>query len=388
MFNILYLAWQYLLYNRVKTIVLSVSIALIAFLPLSLKVLVSQSSQSLMARAAGTPLLIGEKGSPLELTLNALYFAAKAPAEFAYREAGRVRDTELAKVIPLYTRYRAHEFAIVGTSLEYFDFRGLELAEGRNMALLGECVLGAEVAATLNLSVGDTIVSKPESAFDLAGSYPLKMHIVGVLRDTGTADDRAVFADLKTTWVIAGLAHGHQDVRQAQVLKRETDNVVANASLRQYNEVTQDNLSSFHFHGDLANYPLSAVIALPNDAKASALLQGKYLADNELMQIIRPSAIIDELLRTVVAVQNYVMVGAALTACATLMTAILVFVLSLRLRQAEITTMHRIGVARYRVILLLSTEIVVVVLIGLALALLLTLLLLKMGPELTNNLLF
>ena len=55
------------------------------------------------------------------------------------------------------------------------------------------------------LKAGDSLVSSPESLFDLAGVYPLKMYVAGVLNKSHTSDDLAVFVDLKTTWVIQGL---------------------------------------------------------------------------------------------------------------------------------------------------------------------------------------
>ena len=70
----LYLAFRYLAYHKVKTAILVTSITLIVFLPVGLRVLVSQSEEQLTARAAATPLLVGAKGSPLELALNSLYF--------------------------------------------------------------------------------------------------------------------------------------------------------------------------------------------------------------------------------------------------------------------------------------------------------------------------
>ena len=59
------------------------------------------------------------------------------------------------------------------------------------MAVLGECVLGSEVAEILGTEVGGTVISSPESVFDLAGTYPLKMEVVGVLAPSFTADDEA-----------------------------------------------------------------------------------------------------------------------------------------------------------------------------------------------------
>ena len=78
----------------------------------------------------------------------------------------------------------------------------------------------------LNVGPGDTIVSTPEQVFDLAGVYPLKMRITGILPQTGGPDDRAVFVDLKTAWIIEGIAHGHEEAgaTQGTVLEADGDN--------------------------------------------------------------------------------------------------------------------------------------------------------------------
>ena len=139
----LYLAWRYLAFHRLKTAILVTSIALILYLPVGLRVLVSQSSQQLTARAAATPLVVGAKGSPLELVLNTLYFRADTPELMTYAEVLRARDSGLARAIPMYVRFQSRGAAIVGTTLAYFEFRGLTIESGRQIALLGECVLAA-----------------------------------------------------------------------------------------------------------------------------------------------------------------------------------------------------------------------------------------------------
>ena len=384
--DLLYLAWRYLAYHRIKTIILILSITLIIFLPVGLKILVGQSAQSLTLRAESTPLLIGAKGSPLELVLNSLYFESDTPPEITFAESQRVTDSKLATAIPLHTRFSARKFPIVGTTIDYFDFRRLTVADGRQIGLIGECVLGSGVATSLGLAPGDSLISSPESVFDLAGVYPLKMKVVGVLAANGTADDRAIFADLKTTWIIQGLAHGHQDLAKPEaasgVLKRDGNVVVANASVMQFSEITPDNMDSFHFHGDPAGFPITAVLAVPYDSKSATLLQGKYLGDQELVQIIRPSTVMSDLLATILTVQNYVIAGAMVIGLSAMMTAVLVFMLSFRLRKREIETMHRIGSARIRVTTLLSLEIVIVLLTGIVLAGLLTVLASHLGDSL------
>ena len=58
--DVLYLAWRYLTYHRVKSFILVGAIALIVYLPVGLQVLVGESAKQLTARAEATPLLIGE----------------------------------------------------------------------------------------------------------------------------------------------------------------------------------------------------------------------------------------------------------------------------------------------------------------------------------------
>jgi len=383
--HVLYLAWRYLAWNRGKTAILVLAIMLIVYLPVGLNVLVTRSAEHLTARAEATPLLIGARGGPLELVLNSLYFDAEPPSRLTYAAARSVGQSGLAEAIPLHVRFRARNAPIVGTTLEYFDFRGLDLAEGRAMAVLGECVLGAELATRLGLAVGSSIVSSPEAVFDLAGIYPLKMRVAGVLAPSFGPDDRAVFVDVKTAWIIEGLVHGHQEMTAAKaaatVLSRDENRIVANASVVEYNEITPENADSFHFHGDLADLPLTGILAVPNDEKARVLLMGRYEEPGLAVQIVRPRAVMDELLETVIAIRSYVVAALATVAAATLAVAGLVFGLSLRLRRREIETIVKIGGSRAAVTGLLVSEVAFVLALGAALAGLLTGLFARFGDS-------
>jgi putative ABC transport system permease protein len=217
------------------------------------------------------------------------------------------------------------------------------------------------------------------------------MSVVGVLEPTHTPDDRAVFVDVKTAWVIEGLGHGHQDLSRpeaaAGVLDREGDRITANASLQQYNEITPANIDSFHFHGDPSAYPLSAVLVVPQSDKAEVILMGRYESADGLEQIVRPRRVMDRLLATVFTVREFVVGAMLLVALATAATAALVFLLSIRLRRSEIATMHRIGGSRRRVGAVLASEIVVVVAASALLAAVLTWLTSRFGEALIRRLL-
>jgi len=367
----LFLGWRYLARHRFKSGILIASITLMLFLPAATRLLVQDSATALTARADQTPLILGARGSELELVLNTLYFHAETPAEIENRTFVEAQSTGLADFIPIHSRFHAQGAPIVGTSLDYFDFRGLHVASGRQMGLLGECIIGANVARRLGLGPGDSIISSPETVFDIAGVYPLKLTIAGVMEAAGTADDDAVFVDVRTSWIIQGLGHGHVDLAEPEaggaVLSRRDGVVTANASLTQYAEITRDNISAFHFHGSAESFPLTSVIAVPPDQKNTALLRGRY-QDNELLQLVVPGNVLDDLLETVFAVQNYVILGLAILSFATIAVITLVFLLSQQLRRGEFHTLLRIGASKGYVAILVASEIGFVFLLSALLA--------------------
>jgi putative ABC transport system permease protein len=362
----LYLAWQYIRFNTFKTVILVASITLIAVLPLALEILLTESERQLLNRAESTPLLIGAKGSALDLAMNSLYFDDEVPEVMTMDAVERIYETDLALPIPLYVRFQARDLPIVGTNFDYFEFRNLAVAQGQPLTMLGDCVLGAKAAAKLGLSPGDSLLSSPENLFDLAGVYPLKMKVVGVLAPNHSADDLAVFVDIKTAWVIQGLGHGHEDVTRTRdstvILKRTEGNVAANAKLFHYTEITENNLDGFHFHGNTSIYPVTAIIAVPNDEKSGTLLRGRYLEQDDVEQIILPEEVIDGLLQNIFRIRNVLDAVIALVGLATVLVILLVFALSLRLRQREIQTIFKLGCRKAMIGRMLLAEIAIILL--------------------------
>ena len=228
--------------------------------------------------------------------------------------------------------------------------------------------MGAIVAEQLGINPGKSLVSSPDNPFDLAGVYPLKMKVVGILAKSHTSDDLAVFVDIKTAWVMQGLGHGHEDVAktkdQTVILNRTETNVVANAKLQQYTEITAANLDSFHFHGDTSIYPITAVIAVPQDTKSGTILRGRFVSGDEGNQIVKPDDVIDGLLQNIFRIKNMLEAVISVVGLGTVLAILLVFALSLRLRQREITTIFKLGGNRMTIARLLGAEILIIVLMS------------------------
>jgi putative ABC transport system permease protein len=99
---------------------------------------------------------------------------------------------------------------------------------------------------------------------------------------------------------------------------------------------------------------------------------GRYQGANQPRQIVRPMSVMEELLATILTVQSFVIAALIIVGIATLATASLVFLLSLRLRRREIETMVKIGGSRTRIAAVLAAEVLVVVGLSITLAALLT----------------
>ncbi|MEL6517355.1 MAG: ABC transporter permease [Pseudomonadota bacterium] len=365
--NALYLAYAYLRYHWARSLVMVVVAALILFVPVATQILLSTSERALIARGEATPLLLGSRGSQLDLTMAALYFSDERPAPVPMRAVEDVWDSGLATPIPVHTAFSSGGFRIVGTTLDYFDFRDLHLGEGRGLTLLGEAVIGATVAEELGLSVGASLVSAPENLFDLDGVYPLEMPVVGILTQTNTPDDAAIFVDIKTAWVIQGIGHGHEDVVTAAEVAAGTA-TLANAAAVQYQRITPDNIDSFHFHGSQGGFPASAVIVVPNDTRSSTILKGRYLDPEGPTQLIEPAGVIQGLVDRIFRIKTLLDVVTAIIAVAALAAIGLAVFLSYRLRAREIVTAVKLGARQGMVLRLLAAETVTLLLISIGIA--------------------
>ncbi|MCC6509895.1 MAG: hypothetical protein IT423_12360, partial [Pirellulaceae bacterium] len=203
------LAYRYMTFHRGRTLILVLAVGLTLFLPLATHWTIEKFRDRAFHRAAATPLVVGSKGSRFGLAMHALYFRGESPSSLPMSQLTRIDTMELGKTIPMLVNFRAGGFPIVGTTDEYLRFRDLKLSVGQPMSRLGDCLLGANVARSLELNVGDRLQSEPENMFDITGPSPLSMRVTGVLMSTSTADDDVVLCDLKTAWIIQGIGHGH-----------------------------------------------------------------------------------------------------------------------------------------------------------------------------------
>jgi putative ABC transport system permease protein len=359
----LLLARRHVWYHRGRSCVLVACLTLTFSLPLGLRLFTEHFETRLTARATASPLVIGAAGSRFDLALHALYFRGQPPRESTMSEAKRISDSGYATAIPLLVRFKAEGSPIVGTTAGYLRFRGLGVVTGEPWTRHGDCLLGANVARRLQLEPGESLMSEPENVFDLDGSFPLKMRVTGVLGKANSPDDDAVFVEIHTAWIIAGIGHGHapsQKPASSDDATTDVENAPAHdASLTEFTEITEDNASSFHFHGRPEQFPVTAILAAPEDEESATLLMGRYLADDDPSQAIRPVEVIDELTDFVMQIRQFFELAFAIMASVTAALLTLFVILAIQLRQREFTTMFRIGCRRFQIVRLVGAELLI-----------------------------
>jgi putative ABC transport system permease protein len=351
-----------------RTMILIGCLLIGCLVPLVLSLVMPEVQKQLQRRAQETPVVFGSPGSSLECVLHALYFRPTSATPLRYGEWQALQQAGFERCVPLHIRFSSNDYPIVGTHLEYFEYRHSAFQSGEPFGRIGDCVIGSEVSRQLRLSVGDSLISSPRSFLSIAADYPLRMKIVGILEPSGSPDDRAVFVDLKTTWVIENLGHGHQDVTDSNdpnlVLERNEQGTVASAAVLPFTEVTEENLASFHFHGDVAQFPITAMVLLDERQRSQDLAAGMTQKNSELQTVFAGDAI-RELLNILFQIQSLIVAVSIFVGVATLMLFGLVIGLSVQIRQQEMETLFKLGASRGLTLTMYGLEVLIIALIAL-----------------------
>ncbi|HYE44445.1 MAG TPA: FtsX-like permease family protein [Caulobacter sp.] len=169
--------------------------------------LVDRAVEARFARdLAGVDLVIGAKGSPLQLVLSAVFQMDAPTGNIPIAEAERFSRNPLVRsAIPLAMGDSYGGVRIVGATRDYLDLYGAAPEEGRLWARPMEAVIGADVARRQGLRLGQSFVGSHGFAPGGERHEQAPYVVVGVLKATGAVVDRLIITDLASVWAI----HGH-----------------------------------------------------------------------------------------------------------------------------------------------------------------------------------
>ncbi|MDR6808651.1 putative ABC transport system permease protein [Dyadobacter sp. BE34] len=210
--NTFQISWKNLKANRLT---LALNLLLIAFGTGMLAMLLlgmNQAGERLRDNARGVDLVVGAKGSPLQLILSSIYFIDFPTGNISGENAHSLAAHPMVKkAVPLALGDNYAGFRIVGTDTGYVSLYGLELAAGRFWTKPFEIVIGADVARAQGLKAGDRIYGSHglTSDEDLHDDHPYV--VAGVLKQRGSVADNLVLTSLESVWQMHG-ADGAREI--------------------------------------------------------------------------------------------------------------------------------------------------------------------------------
>ena len=199
----LFFAWRYLwsrpLAAALNVLLLSLGLASITFLLL----VGYQLSKAFDRDLAGIDVVVGAKGSPMQLILSGVLHVDVPPGNVPLKAVNELAKHPLvASVIPISLGDNFQAYRIVGTSHAYVDLYDAKLAQGRLWTQPMQVVLGATVARKLGLQLGSTFVGShgltPGGHAHGGSIYT----VVGILAPSGSVLDRLILTDTASVWQV------------------------------------------------------------------------------------------------------------------------------------------------------------------------------------------
>jgi putative ABC transport system permease protein len=337
-------------WNRRLTLGLTgVAILLSVTLLLAVERLREDARSSFAQSISGVDLVVGARGSPIQLLLYAVFHLGDATQNLRWDSARRLAEhPAVAWTVPISLGDSHRGFPVIGTTTGYFEHfrygerRALAFAEGRAFAELFETVLGAEVAERLGYRPGDRITLAHGSGSNVLTAHDDKPFVVtGILKRTGTPVDRAVHVSLEAIEAIhldwrggapvPGLSIGAEQVRKFDLTPRAITAVLVGLHSR------------------------ARVFAVQREVNADA--------DEALMAIL-PGVALDQLWRVLGTGERVLLLVSAMVVAVGLTGLVAVILAGLAERRRELAILRANGARPRDILTLLALEGVLVTVAG------------------------
>lgn len=210
--NFLKISLAYIGRRKLNTMLNVVLLALGMAIIVVLLLFAHQFERNLQQNVKGIDVVVGAKGSPLQLILSSVFHLDVPTGNMPLTEARALaQNRAVAQAIPLALGDNYRGYRIVGSTHDYVHHYEAKLSAGRLWQAPLQVVLGAEVARETGLKLGDEILSThgltTESASHDHEASPLQ--IVGILEATGRVIDRVIVTGVETVWFVHEPHHDH-----------------------------------------------------------------------------------------------------------------------------------------------------------------------------------
>jgi len=312
-----------------------------------------QLEKQLYSNSAKTDLVVGAKGSPLQLILSAIYHIDNPTGNVKIEEAIKVVDNLLLKTaIPVSLGDSYQGFRIVGTNRQYVEHFKLEISQGNFPTHALEATIGYEVSKATGLKLGDKF----------AGSHGLEkeaMHhhdeheykVVGILEKTAKVHDKLIITDLESVWLMHEAHEEHH-----------------------HDHDENDHHAHTHFFTEIDAWKLEKereVTALLITYKAPTAIVNfpRFVNANTNLQAASPAFETARLLTLLTSVTDIIKILAALIILIASMSIFSGLYNTLKERKNELSVMRTLGASKTKLFLITISEGMIITSIGLILGL-------------------
>ena len=166
---------------------------------IALALTLSQLDDRMERDAAGIDLVIGAKGSPLQLVLSTVFQVDVPTGNISVAEAAPVIASHMVRrAIPMALGDSYKSFRIVGTTPAYADIYGASLRDGRTWHAPLDVVVGADAARTTGLTIGKSFAGAHGLSERASEHVEHPYTVVGVLKPTGSVIDRVILTSVES----------------------------------------------------------------------------------------------------------------------------------------------------------------------------------------------
>lgn len=349
---------------------LSLLLAMLGAGLISLLLLVSwQFDQQLSRNLAGINLIIGAKGSPLQLVMSSLYHVQYPTGNIPIQGILPYLNPNhpyIEQAIPLSLGDSYEGYRIVGTRPEFLTLYDGEIAQGRIWEAPMEAVVGARAAEALGLSIGATFQGSHGLAADslLIHEDSPPFLVVGILAPTGSVADQLLLTSNESTWLV----HEGHEHEQADEHSHEH-------SHEHDHDHDHDHPTTNIPLGDLTAYPEKDITTLLLRFKGNSVFSlnlQRGINENTGMLAASPSYEIDSLYATMGPGEAILSRLAAIIVLVSILSIFISLYTSLDERRRELALIRSLGGSRSTLLGLLLTEGIILAFGGALLGLLLS----------------
>ena len=219
------ISWKNILDKKLNSflciLLMTLGIAMISLLMLLGKQLQDKFAKNI----SGIDLVVGAKGSPLQLILSSVYQIDNPTGNVYLDDVQAIAQNPMVKeMIPLSMGDNFQGYRILGTNKKYFDHFKTKFASGRMFKANLEVVLGGQTALNNNLKVGDTFASSHGLVSEGEKHEDEKYKVVGILEFNNSVVDNLILTSLGSVWSIH--EHHEEGVVEDSTKKREITSAI------------------------------------------------------------------------------------------------------------------------------------------------------------------